>query len=192
MRLLVAAGVLTGLLGCGSAQLTTGARPAVPTSPSPASTSSATLPLVPGAAIQTAEFTAAVTALRDDAQRQFPNLFGGVYWEADRVKLAFTRDAQALRVRVARNFPRPDLVDAVTVKFSFAELQGVADRITADADELARRGATLSTWGVNPTTNRVEIGIEQAAPDVIEEIHRRYGADILDIVDQPRPRTVPA
>lgn len=89
-----------------------------------------------------------------------------------------------------RNFPRPDLVDAVTVKFSFAELQTVADRISADADELARQGAKLSTWGVNPTTNRVRVGIDQPTPAVIENLQRRYGAEILDIVDQPRPRSI--
>lgn len=190
MRSLVAAGLLTVLVGCGSSsQLSAGGEQGVPPSPSSTSTSS-TMERAAGSGVQTAELTAAVTALRDEAQRQFPDVFGGVYWEGDRVKLTFTRDAEALRGRLVRNFPRPELVDAVTVKFSFTQLQAVADRISADADELLRQGAKLSTWGVNPTINRVRVRIEQPTPAVVEDLQRRYGAELLDIVDQPRARAV--
>jgi len=191
MRLLVAAGVLTVLVGCGSSTpLSAGGQQVVSTAPSITSTSSTTMQTPAGSGIQTAELNAAVAALRDDAQREFPDVFGGVYWQGDRIKLAFTRDAEAHRGQLVRNFPRPELVDAVTVQFSLAALQAVADRITADSADLVRQGANLSTWGVDPTTNRVQVGIEHPTSGVIENLQRRYGAEILDIVDQPLPRTV--
>jgi hypothetical protein len=51
-------------------------------------------------ALQSADLTAAVHSLRDEAQLQFPEVFGGAYWQDDRVKLAFTRDAEAHRDRL--------------------------------------------------------------------------------------------
>jgi hypothetical protein len=190
MRLLLAAGVLTALVGCGSAtQLSAGGERAVPTSAT-TGISSTTTRSPAGAGAQTAPLIAAVAALRDDAQRLFAEVFGGVYWQGDRVKLAFTRDAETLRGRLVENFSRPDLVDAVTVRFSIAQLQAVADRITADSAELARQGVTLSTWGVSPTTNRVRVGVDHPTPAIVENLQRRYGTEILDIIDQPRPRAV--
>jgi Alpha-lytic protease prodomain len=192
MRLMVAVGVLTILIGCGSSTNLSagGGQHAMSTSPNSNATSFATTQTPGSSAGQPAELTTAVEALRDQAQRQFPDTFGGVYWQGDRVKLAFTRDAEAHRDQVVRDFPRPELVDAVTVKFSLAELQAVADRITAESEELVRQGANLSTWGVDPTANRVRVGIEQPTPAVIENLQRRYGSEILDIVNQPLPRAV--
>jgi hypothetical protein len=115
-------------------------------------------------ALQSADLTAAVHSLRDEAHLQFPEVFGGAYWQDDRVKLAFTRDAEAHRDRLMRNFPRPDLVDAVVVDFSFTHLQAVADRVTADSAQLLPQGVDLSTWGVNPAINRVHIGIHHPTP----------------------------
>lgn len=189
MRLVVATAVLTVLVACGSStQLGAGGQQAVPNSPITSGTSATTTPAGPG--VQTAELTNAVAALRDEAQRQFADVFGGVYWQGDRVKLAFTRDAEALRGQLVRTFPRPALVDAVTVRFPFAKLRAVADRITAESAELVRQGANLSTWGVNPTTNRVRVGIDHPTPAVIENLQRRYGSEMLDIVDQPLPRSI--
>jgi hypothetical protein len=190
MRLLLAAGVLTALVGCGSPmQLSAGGERGLPPT---ATTDSSATTRSPRPGAQSASFVAAVAALRDDAQRLFGDTFAGVYWQSGRVKLTFIRDAEALRDRLMRNFPRPELVDAVTVKFSSGQLQAVANRISADVGDLARQGVKLSTWGVNPPTNRVEVGIEQPTPAIIESLQERYGAEFLDIIDRPRGQTVAA
>jgi hypothetical protein len=128
-----------------------------------------------------------VQGLRDDAQRQFPDVFGGVYWQDNRIKLAFTRDAEAHRGQLVRNFPHPELVDAVTVKFPVAQLQAVADHITADSADLVRQGANLSSWGTDPTTNRVRVGVDHPTPAIVDNLENRYGSEILDIVRSAAP-----
>jgi hypothetical protein len=105
------------------------------------------------------------------------------------VKLAFTRDAEALTAALMRDFPRRDLVDPVPVTFSLAQLQSVADRISADSRDLEARGIKLTTWSPDVKGNRVEVGIEDLTPADAELLKARYGAVMLTVVEQRRPRT---
>ncbi|MGH2530499.1 MAG: hypothetical protein ACRDH0_14360 [Actinomycetota bacterium] len=132
----------------------------------------------------------AVQHLRDDAQRRFPSVFGGLHWQDKRLKLGFTRDADALRSEVVAGFPRPDLVDSVTVLFSVAELQAIVDRITADSAELIGQGINLASWGVDDAMNRVHVAVDGLSASGLESLHSRYGAKALSVVDRPLTRTL--
>jgi hypothetical protein len=130
----------------------------------------------------------AVRALQDEAQRQFPDRFGGLYLAGGRVKLAFARDAEALTAGLVRNFPRPDLVDPVPVTYSLAQLQSVADRISTNSSDLEGKGVNLTTWAPDLAANRVEVGVEDLTPAQEELLNARYGAGMLVVVEQRRPR----
>lgn len=192
MRHLVALVMLAALLSVGCGEPVQQAPMSTATSVGPTTTSAHRGPMgcCDADAERERQFSAAVRALEDEAQRQFPDRFGGLYRTGGRVKLAFIRDAEELTAALLRHFPRPDLVDALSVTFSLAQLQSAAERISADSRDLEARGIKLATWFPDLKGNRVHVGVEDLTPADAELIKARYGAAMLVVVEQSRLRAI--
>jgi hypothetical protein len=72
------------------------------------------------------------------------------------------------------------------VSFSLAQLQSVAERISADSRDLEARGIKLATWFPDLEGNRVHVGVEDLTPADADFLKTRYGAAFLSVVEQRR------
>ena len=69
-------------------------------------------------------------------------------------------------------------VGIVSAAYSMTELRAVEVRIPSSA-AFARRNV-LSSWGVDPATNRVEVGVTRISPELEAEVRNLFG-DIVHL-----------
>jgi hypothetical protein len=115
------------------------------------------------------------------ARGVWPDTFAGEWVRPGRMFLAFTEGAEEKVRELSECFPDDNLVP-VTVERSAGELQGLADRISADLELIA--SGRLSVPGIPvgrydlavfPRRNSVLVWLEELDPDVMAAFERRYG-----------------
>jgi streptogrisin C len=138
--------------------------------------------LSPEEASQARGVTEAVHELDEQARRTYPETYAGLWRnlsQGGRVQVAFTSDAEQNVQRLRRNFPRPELLDAVQVDFSLIELERLAERIVDAWSAWERRGIHLTRIAVSPERNRVEVGVEPSSATHASAIEEDYGPAVL-------------
>ncbi|MGI8805610.1 MAG: S1 family peptidase [Thermoleophilaceae bacterium] len=128
----------------------------------------------------------AVGSLQVEAQNRWPVSFAGVWRDpdssADTVFVAFTEGAAAKVEELAAAFPRPELLRAVTVERSLADLRSIQHDLVTDR-ELVRTGA-LDLPGVPRARYDLDVRIpentvlailEEKTDAAVDAFQARYG-----------------
>ena len=62
-----------------------------------------------------------------------------------------------------------------SVRYSYAELQSGVDRLAEQQTNLAEQGVALSTWGVDPATNSIRVGVVGTANGAEAKLRKPLG-----------------
>lgn len=72
-----------------------------------------------------------------------------------------------------------------TVRRPYSELLALTKRIAADQPALAARGVSMTSWGPDPATNTVSVGMDRTDLDAQALLRREYGEDLLTFRTEP-------
>ena len=128
-------------------------------------------------------------ALEPRALRRWPESFGGLWLEGERVFVAFTGRAMRRVDRLAARYRGPKKLRAVTVDDSLASLEGLQDRMVADrhtnpvlgTDPASGRPVRLS-YDLDIEVKRnivVAIVDRPVTPELAAAFGNRYGEDVV-------------
>jgi hypothetical protein len=121
-----------------------------------------------------------------------PDVFNALWWEADQLTVSVLR-ADTLLLEEARCLERVGAdggVRYVTAGIPVDELNALGDRINADRDDLLREGIEVTIVAADPTTETVQVGLQDVADDVVARLVERYG-NVVQVVQASAPRPIP-
>lgn len=98
---------------------------------------------------------------------------GGVF------KIALAGDAGQHRASIEALTPAGSALQVVEVRYSWAELEAVRERVRLDRIALREEGIRIRELGIDPVSNRVEIAISALNDAAVAELHARFGDAIL-------------
>lgn len=87
-----------------------------------------------------------------------------------------TPEMRAVVARHALRYQGKEIpVSYRSVRYSEKELQAVAKQVSADQDDLAKRGIELSSWGIDLDSNTVQIKLAHYSDAYRDALIERYG-----------------
>ena len=105
--------------------------------------------------------------------------------------VAFSEQLSPTAHEQLKESARPLRLDVRVVTNSAARLREVMDRITEDVAEWQRRGVSISGFGFDWESNKVEVGIVEAEAALAEVVEMHYGRDVVYVLSDA-PHAVPA
>lgn len=179
-RLCIAVLGLFVFASCGDEPNVTSAPMSTPTS---TPTRSITMPAdgTAGTAISKAEF-------------EQPHWYAGAIFRPDGHHTVFGADGQldALRDFIDR-YVADDAafrsIEFVQKRWSWAELQEIQMAVISD-EELAAEGINVTSTGVKPEANKVEIALEEYSESAAREVLERYGDDQVFVSTTSEPPSI--
>jgi hypothetical protein len=78
-------------------------------------------------------------------------------------------------------------VEVDSVKYSHEELKRVMDQISTTQRWTSDVKASLATWGIDPKADKVEVGLTQVTPAIVQEASALFG-DKVELVTRSRDK----
>lgn len=104
------------------------------------------------------------------------------------IKVAFAGDADQHRPAIAALAPPGSKVDVFDVHYTLAELDADLEQVEQARIGLTNEGTWIRTLGIDSTTNRVEVGVEDLTAAAVSELRSRFGdAFIVERSGSPIP-----
>jgi len=108
-----------------------------------------------------------------------PQSYGGLFLSGRYVYVELVGDAAAELAQIRHGLSDPQWVRAVRAEYTFAQLQALVDRITADQAWVKAQGIQMSAWGPDPYRNRVGVKLTRDDAHWRSLLVARYGGAML-------------
>jgi len=141
------------------------------------------------AAVEERELAAAISAVEIEARERWSDGFAGMWRTAEGqgpIHVAFTAQAAARVADLAADFPRPDLLQAVTFERSLAQLEAIQAEIAVDREQVRRGALDLEgiadhryNTDIDQARNVVEVQIKNADQRTRDTFEDRYREAII-------------
>lgn len=105
--------------------------------------------------------------------------YGGLFLSGRYVYVELVGDAAAELADIRRGVSDPQSVRAVRAEYTFAQLQAMVDRISADQAWVKAQGIQMSAWGPDPYRNRVGVKLTRDDAHWRSLLTSRYGGAML-------------
>jgi succinylarginine dihydrolase len=96
--------------------------------------------------------------------------------------LAFAGEPSASVRQQLRDAAAPIRVEFRVVAHSWPQLKQVMDQISQDLPMWEARGAQVSGWGPDWTSNRVHVGLVKFEPSIARSIEAHYGGELVEVL----------
>jgi|GEM_PF-6102847 hypothetical protein len=137
-----------------------------------------------------AKLVRAIASLEGEARALSAPSFGGVWVNRGRryldVNIAFTRRPGRKVKKLAKDFPRPKLLDPIEVDYSLKVLEDSQAELIADRESFRGgpspfRGVPGGAWDldIDLRSNTLVVVVEDPSPDAVAAIKTRYGYDVI-------------
>ena len=101
------------------------------------------------------------------------------------VEVSLTGAPDRLEAALRQAVP-PHVLRLRVVRRTYAELERLTARLAADQRSLEARRISLTSFGPDPATNTVSVGMERDDPAARAALESAYGADVLTFRTEPR------
>jgi len=140
----------------------------------------------PGPAAGYADAQAGLRAAESVLARQSADRWGGTrIVEGSIVEVSLTGAPDRLEDSLRQAVPA-QVLRLRTVRRKYAELERLTARLAADQHSLGARGISLTSFGPDPATNTVSVGMERDDPAARAVLSSEYGADALTFRTESR------
>lgn len=135
-----------------------------------------------------ANFSAGVVTDALNAQFADDAAYAGAFIDESGVTVSFAAPATAAETSGVQVIEQsaagvPVTVDAVD--YSLGQLDAIVDQLNEDQPLLASMGFTMSYWGENTKTDRVEVHVVGPSPDAATTFSSRYGGAVDVVTEAP-------
>jgi hypothetical protein len=105
--------------------------------------------------------------------------YGGIYIACgDTIVIGVTRDAEEITQLISPDIPPGAKVEVNVVEFSWNDLSRVKDAVDASLQAMLDEGLPVNANGIDPVSNRVEVGIKPYTDQAAESLRARFGPEI--------------
>ncbi len=105
--------------------------------------------------------------------------------------LAFAGEPSRVIRQQLKEAAAPVRAEFRIVAHAMPELEQIADRVSQDLAMWDARGAKISLWGPDWTSNKVQIGLVTHEPVVARAIEAHYGDDLVAVETEDAPFATP-